>query len=82
MNYLYEIFGLNFSIGNKPCEILERPVVGTFGIGRETARRQLAASQMICNTIAADSFSPAWLVGAVAFGQYRFFFTFHFCLSH
>ena len=58
-------------------KVLERSVVGFFGIFREEASRQLPFREMIGDAVAADALALARLRGAVALCQVFFFFTFH-----
>jgi hypothetical protein len=46
--------------------VFERPVVGTFGILRKAAGGKFLLFQVIIQTIAADPFAGAWLIGTVA----------------
>jgi len=68
--FLYPAFGYQFR------KMFKRPVVGSFGVFRKTAGRQRPAVQMIGDTVAANSFSTARFIRAVAFIQIFFFFAF------
>jgi hypothetical protein len=57
---------LNFSTLNKPGKVLKRPIISGFSIGREAACREFPHSKMVGNTIAANAFSAAGFIGAVA----------------
>jgi hypothetical protein len=57
--------------------MLERAVVGAFGIGRENTGGKLAHSGMIAKAFAAIAFAGAGFVGAVAPGEVLFFDTVH-----
>jgi len=58
-------------------KVLEGSVVGSFGIFREKASRQLPFGKMIGDAVAADAFAAAWLIGAVALCQVFLFFAVH-----
>jgi len=58
--------------------MLERPVIGTFGICRETAGGKLPAVQVIAQTIAARGFFGARFIAAVAVLLVLRLLTFHY----
>ena len=60
--------------------MLERAVVGAFGIGRKNTGGKLAHSGMIAKAFAAITFAGAGFVSAVAPGEVLFFDTVHPCL--
>jgi len=54
--------------------MLEGAVIGSFGVFREKAARQLPFFQVVGNAVAADSLAGAGFVGAAADPQVSFFF--------
>jgi len=62
---------------NQPGEVLEGAVVGRFGLGRETASRELAAYQVVGQAFAAEALSRAGVVGALAPLEVLFLATIH-----
>jgi hypothetical protein len=58
--------GLNDALRYKPGKMLERTVIGPLGICREKAGRHLPDFQVIADTIAADAFSGAGFIAAIA----------------
>jgi hypothetical protein len=70
----------NFSIFHQVCKRFKRSVVCPFSVFWKEACRQFSAFQMVTHTIAAHSFSTAWLIGTVTSVKIFLFFTFH-CIS-
>jgi hypothetical protein len=58
-------------------EMLKRTIVSSFGIPWKTAARQLAALQMILQTLTADAFSGTWFVAAIALLKVCFLLALH-----
>ena len=66
---------------HQPGEVFERSVIGALCVSRETASRQFAAFQMILQAFAADAFSRAGFITAIAVLQVVLFVTLH-CAPH
>jgi hypothetical protein len=60
-----------------PYEILERSIVGAFGVCREAARRQLTHLQMVTDALTAYTLARAGFVGAIAIGEIAVLIAFH-----
>jgi hypothetical protein len=65
--------------GDEPSE---RPVIGLFDVVRKKTRRKLLHAPVILEALAANAFSAAWFVGAVAERKILVLVTvFHFTLK-
>ena len=62
---------------HQPGEVFERSVIGALCVSREAASRQFAAFQMILQAFAADAFSRAGLITAIAVLEMVLFLTLH-----
>ena len=62
---------------HQPGEVFERSVIGALCVSRETASRQFAAFQMILQAFAADAFSRAGFITAIAVLEMVLFLTLH-----
>ena len=67
----------DLALTDQSGEMVEGPVVGSFGVIGKTAARQLPALQMVAQAITADSFSRTRIVAAVAVGQVPVFLALH-----
>ena len=61
----------------QPGEMVERPVVGPFGIGGKATSRQLSALEVILDALTADPRPGTSVVAAGAFPLVLFLFAFH-----
>jgi len=75
------LFTLYASLLYQPGEILKRAVKGGFRVVGETASRELAHPEVVRNTLAADSFSGAGLIGAITVLKVLFLSAFHLLYS-
>jgi len=62
---------------NQTSEVLERPVISSFGISRKATAWELASLQVILQTFTAEAFSGARFVAAVAALKVLFFLALH-----
>ena len=62
---------------HQPGKVFERSVVGALGVSWKAAGRQFAAFQMILQAFAAEAFSRAWFITAIAVLEMILFLTLH-----
>jgi hypothetical protein len=62
---------------HKPGEMLKRPVIRAFRIGREITGRQFSGCQMKFQAIAAAAFSRTWFVAAITLFLVSLLLAFH-----